>query len=108
MRGNREAQISPPGGVSAAGRADDREAERIEVKGEALAWLNRQPADVQAEVNALAYEKGHKVWRLDGFPKWLYQAVLPEAIREYRRGAVVIDAIDGPLFWMMIGSFLTV
>lgn len=60
------------------------EAERIEARQEPLAWPKRQPADVQAEVNAPAYENGHEVWRLDGLPKWLYQAVLPEAIGEYR------------------------
>ena len=60
------------------------EAERIEAKRETLAWLKRQPADVRAEVDALAYEKGREVWGLDGFPEALYRAVLPEATREYR------------------------
>lgn len=60
------------------------EAERIKAKREALPWLKHQPADVRAEVDALAYAKGREVWGLDGFPEWLYQAVLPEAIREYR------------------------
>ena len=56
-------------------RADDRGA---------LAWLKRQPADVRAAIDTLAYAKGREVWGLDGFPEALYQAVLPEAMREYR------------------------